>query len=118
MEENPGIFAVLKEKCRQIHKALQGISGLKVVEETFSPAFHLQLEESSGAHEQDVRLLQEIVDQCMNKNITLTQACYLEKEVKCLPPPSIQVVVTVEQTEEELERAVSTIKEVAQVVLL
>ncbi|XP_064240190.1 serine palmitoyltransferase 1-like [Aotus nancymaae] len=63
MEENPGIFAVLKEKCRQIHKALQGISGLKVVEETFSPAFHLQLEESSGAHEQDVRLLQEIVDQ-------------------------------------------------------
>lgn len=34
MEENPGIFAVLKEKCRQIHKALQGISGLKVVGES------------------------------------------------------------------------------------
>ena len=24
MEENPGIFAVLKEKCKRIHKALQG----------------------------------------------------------------------------------------------
>uniref|UniRef100_A0A2K5RLV0 Serine palmitoyltransferase 1 n=2 Tax=Cebus imitator TaxID=2715852 RepID=A0A2K5RLV0_CEBIM len=118
MEENPGIFAVLKEKCRQIHKALQGISGLKVVGESFSPAFHLQLEESTGSREQDVRLLQEIVDQCMNKNIALTQARYLEKEEKCLPPPSIRVVVTVEQTEEELERAASTIKEVAQVVLL
>uniref|UniRef100_A0A5F4VR50 Serine palmitoyltransferase 1 n=1 Tax=Callithrix jacchus TaxID=9483 RepID=A0A5F4VR50_CALJA len=118
MEENPGIFAVLKEKCRQIHKALQGISGLKVVGESFSPAFHLQLEESTRSREQDVRLLQEIVDQCMNKNIALTQARYLEKEEKCLPPPSIRVVVTVEQTEEELERAASTIKEVAQVVLL
>uniref|UniRef100_A0A5F8AD89 Serine palmitoyltransferase 1 n=1 Tax=Macaca mulatta TaxID=9544 RepID=A0A5F8AD89_MACMU len=118
MEENPGIFAVLKEKCRQIHKALQGISGLKVVGESLSPAFHLQLEESTGSREQDVRLLQEIVDQCMNRSIALTQARYLEKEEKCLPPPSIRVVVTVEQTAEELERAASTIKEVAQAVLL
>lgn len=118
MEENPGIFAVLKEKCRQIHKALQGISGLKVVGESLSPAFHLQLEESTGSREQDVRLLQEIVDQCMNRSIALTQARYLEKEEKCLPPPSIRVAVTVEQTAEELERAASTIKEVAQAVLL
>lgn len=56
--------------------------------------------------------------QCMNKGIALTQARYLEKEEKCLPPPSIRVVVTVEQTEEELEKAASTIKEVAQAVLL
>uniref|UniRef100_A0A2K5QGU1 Aminotransferase class I/classII domain-containing protein n=1 Tax=Cebus imitator TaxID=2715852 RepID=A0A2K5QGU1_CEBIM len=113
--ENPGIFAVLTEKCRQIHKVLQGISGLKKVGESFSPAFHLQLEESTGSREQDVRLLQGI--QCMNKNIARTMVCYLKKEEKCLPPPSIRVVVTVEQTEEELERAASTIKEVAQVVL-
>lgn len=39
------------------------ISGLKVVGESLSPAFHLQLEESTGSREQDVRLLQEIVDQ-------------------------------------------------------
>uniref|UniRef100_A0A2K6S075 Serine palmitoyltransferase long chain base subunit 1 n=1 Tax=Saimiri boliviensis boliviensis TaxID=39432 RepID=A0A2K6S075_SAIBB len=116
MEENPGIFAALQEKCRQIHKALQGISGLKVMEESFSPAFHLQLEESTGSREQDIRLLQEI--QCINKNIALTMACYLEKEEKCLSPPTTRVVVTVEQTEEELERAASTIKEVAQVILL
>ncbi|XP_039708115.1 serine palmitoyltransferase 1 isoform X3 [Pteropus medius] len=118
MEENPGIFAVLKQKCKQIHKALQGISGLKVVGEAVSPAFHLQLAESTGSREKDVKLLQEIVNQCMNRSIALTQARYLEKEEKCLPPPSIRVVVTVEQTEEELEKAASTIKEVAQAVLL
>lgn len=118
MEENPGIFAVLKEKCKRIHKALQGISGLKVVGEALSPAFHLQLEASTGSREQDAKLLQEIVCQCMDRRIALTQARYLEKEEKCLPPPSIRVVITVEQTEEELERAASTIKEVAQAVLV
>ncbi|XP_004644156.1 serine palmitoyltransferase 1 [Octodon degus] len=118
MEENPDIFALLKKKCQQIHKALQGISGLKVVGESFSPAFHLQLEDSTGYREKDVKLLQEIISQCMDKSIALTQACYLEKEEKWLPPPSIRVVVTVEQTEEELKRAASTIKEVAQAVLL
>ncbi|XP_036134393.1 serine palmitoyltransferase 1 isoform X3 [Molossus molossus] len=118
MEENPGVFAVLKEKCRHIHSALQGISGLRVVGEALSPAFHLQLEESTGSREQDVKLLQEIVSQCMDRGIALTRARYLEREERCLPPPSIRVVVTVEQTEEELEKAASTIKEVAQAVLL
>ncbi|ERE77464.1 serine palmitoyltransferase 1 [Cricetulus griseus] len=118
MEENPGIFAVLKKKCQHIHKSLQGISGLKVVGESLSPALHLQLEESTGSREKDVQLLQEMVIHCMNEGIALTQARYLDKEEKCLPPPSIRVVVTVEQTEEELERAASTIREAAQAVLL
>ncbi|XP_022368262.1 serine palmitoyltransferase 1-like [Enhydra lutris kenyoni] len=118
MEENPGIFLVLKEKCERIHKALQGISGLKVVGESLSPAFHLQLTDSTGSREKDVKLLQEIVNHCMNRSIALTQARYLEKEEKCLPPPSIRVVVTVEQTDGELERAARTIKEAARAVLL
>uniref|UniRef100_F6UY98 Serine palmitoyltransferase 1 n=1 Tax=Monodelphis domestica TaxID=13616 RepID=F6UY98_MONDO len=117
MEENPDIFQVLKMKCRQIHKALQGTQGLRVVGEAFSPAFHLQLEESSGSREKDIQLLQRIVDQCMNRNIALTQARYLEREEKSLPPPSIRIVVTVEQTDEELAQAASTIKEAAQAVL-
>lgn len=118
MEENPGIFAVLKKKCQTIHKSLQGVSGLKVVGESLCPALHLQLEESTGSRERDMKLLQEIVEQCMNKGIALTQARYLDKEEKCLPPPSIRVVVTVEQTDEELQRAAATIREAAQAVLL
>ncbi|XP_057403857.1 serine palmitoyltransferase 1-like [Balaenoptera acutorostrata] len=35
MEENPGIFAVLKEKCKRIHKALQGIF-IRNTEETYT----------------------------------------------------------------------------------
>lgn len=38
------------------------ISGLKVVGEPLSPAFHLQLTDSTGSREEDVKLLQEIVN--------------------------------------------------------
>ncbi|NXD26735.1 SPTC1 palmitoyltransferase, partial [Spelaeornis formosus] len=117
MEDNPDIFQTLQAKCERIHKALQGISGLKVVGESFSPALHLQLEESCGSRENDVKLLKRVVDYCLNSGIALTQARYLEKEEKCLPPPSIRVVITVEQTEQELDKAASLLKEAAQSVL-
>lgn len=39
------------------------ISGLKVVGESFSPAFHLQLDDSTGSREEDVKLLQAIISQ-------------------------------------------------------
>ncbi|XP_078531745.1 serine palmitoyltransferase 1 [Lissotriton helveticus] len=117
MEDNPEIFQVLREKCKRIHKALQGISGLKVVGENLSPALHLQLNKSSGSREKDVKLLQGIVDFCMNRKIALTQARYLEKEEKHLPPPSIRVIVTVEQTDDELDKAALTIKQAVQSIL-
>ncbi|MEE6459709.1 hypothetical protein FKM82_000706 [Ascaphus truei] len=117
MEENSDIFRVLREKCKRIHKALQGISGLKVIGECVSPAFHLQLEKSSDCREKDMKLLQEIVNHCMNRKIALTQARYLEKEEKHVPPPSIRVVVTVEQTDEELDTAASVIKQAASLIL-
>ena len=64
-----------------------------------------------------MKLLKRIVDYCINSGIALTQARYLEKEEKCLPSPSIRVVVTVEQTEQELDKAASLIKEAAKSVL-
>lgn len=57
------------------------ISGLKVMGEPFSPAFHLHLEESTGSREKDVKLLQEIVTQV---SIGDSGQCY------CLLPPSLQ----------------------------
>ncbi|KAM9820457.1 serine palmitoyltransferase 1 [Neosynchiropus ocellatus] len=113
MEEDPEIFSTLRGKCSQVFKALKGIPGLKLVGEPFSPAFHLQLERSSGSRESDMQLLRSIVNYCMERKVALTLARYLEKEEKFLPPPSIRVVVTIEQTEEEIQSAVSCIQEAA-----
>lgn len=117
MEEDPGIFAILQKKCRRVHKALQGILGLKLVGEALTPAFHLQLEKSSGSREMDVKTLRSIVDYCLERKIALTQARYLDKEERFLPPPTIRVVVTVEQTDEDIENAALLIREAALAVL-
>uniref|UniRef100_A0AAY5EGN1 Serine palmitoyltransferase 1 n=1 Tax=Electrophorus electricus TaxID=8005 RepID=A0AAY5EGN1_ELEEL len=111
MEEDPGIFTILRGRCQRVHKALQGIPGLKVVGEVFAPALHLQLEQSTGSRESDIRTLRGVIDYCLERQIALTQARYLDKEERFLPPPSIRVVVTVEQTEEDIEKASSCIRE-------
>uniref|UniRef100_A0A7N8XRQ1 Serine palmitoyltransferase 1 n=1 Tax=Mastacembelus armatus TaxID=205130 RepID=A0A7N8XRQ1_9TELE len=117
MEEDPGIFDLLSEKCRHVHKALQGTTGLKLVGVPFAPALHLQLERSSGSRDSDVQLLRALVDYCLERHVALTLAHYLEKEERFLPPPSIRVVVTIEQTEEDIQKAVSCIQEAASAIL-
>ncbi|XP_075935780.1 serine palmitoyltransferase 1 isoform X2 [Anarhichas minor] len=117
MEEDPDIFTVLREKCQHVYKALQGIPGLKLVGVQFAPALHLQLERSSGSRDSDMQLLCTIVDYCLERRVALTLARYLEKEERFLPSPSIRVVVTIEQTEEDVQKAVSCIQEAASAVL-
>lgn len=111
MEEDPGIFSVLRSKCRQVYDALQDVQGLKLVGVPLAPALHLQLEKSTGSRSSDLQLLRNIVEHCMERNVALTLARYLEKEERFLPAPSIRVVVTVEQTDEDIQEGVSCIKE-------
>ncbi|XP_050928667.1 serine palmitoyltransferase 1 isoform X2 [Lates calcarifer] len=111
MEEDPDIFAVLRKKCKHVYKALQGTPGLKLVGVPFAPALHLQLERSSGSRDSDMQLLRSLVDYCLEGQVALTLARYLEKEERFLPPPSIRVVVTIEQTEEDIQKLVSCIQE-------
>ncbi|XP_052464561.1 serine palmitoyltransferase 1 isoform X1 [Carassius gibelio] len=113
MEEDPGIFRLLQDKCKHVHKALQGTPGLKLVGEPLAPALHLQLENSSGSRTEDLKLLRAIVDYSLDRQIALTLARYLDKEERFLPPPSIRVVVTVEQTQEEIQTAAQCIREAA-----
>ncbi|KAM9306699.1 LOW QUALITY PROTEIN: serine palmitoyltransferase 1 [Pholidichthys leucotaenia] len=111
MEEDPDIFTVLREKCRHVYTALQGNTRFEVSGLSVAPALHLQLERSSGSRESDMQLLRSIVDYCMDRHVALTLARYLErKRERFLPPPSIRVVVTVEQTEDDIQKAVSCIK--------
>uniref|UniRef100_A0A672HXP1 Serine palmitoyltransferase 1 n=1 Tax=Salarias fasciatus TaxID=181472 RepID=A0A672HXP1_SALFA len=117
MEEDPDIFSVLRQKCKQVYQALQGIPGLKLEGVPVAPALHLQLEKSSGSRDGDMRLLRNIVDYCLDRHVALTLARYLEKEERFPPPPSIRVVVTVEHTEDDLLKLVCCVKEAAAVLL-
>uniref|UniRef100_A0A3B4ZPK8 Serine palmitoyltransferase 1 n=1 Tax=Stegastes partitus TaxID=144197 RepID=A0A3B4ZPK8_9TELE len=114
MEEDPGKGSVC---CCLLQYAPLKTPGLKLVGVPFAPALHLQLEKSSGCRNSDMQLLRSIVDYCLEKHVVLTLARYLEKEERFLPPPSIRVVVTIEQTEDDIQKAVSCIKEAASALL-
>lgn len=117
MEEDPDIFTILREKCEHFYKELKGTAGLKVVGVPFCPAFHLQLQRSSSSRDADLKVLRAIVDYCLERGVALTLARYLEKEERFLPPPSIRVIVSIEQTEEDIQKAASCIEEAALAVL-
>uniref|UniRef100_A0A3Q2FWG6 Serine palmitoyltransferase 1 n=1 Tax=Cyprinodon variegatus TaxID=28743 RepID=A0A3Q2FWG6_CYPVA len=106
MEEDPGIFTVLREKCAHVYTALQGIPGLRLVGEPFAPALHLQLEKSSGSRTSDLQLLRSIVDYVLTRPPPLLFSA-----------PSIRVVVTIKQKEEDVQKAVSCIREAASLLL-
>ncbi|XP_051541014.1 serine palmitoyltransferase 1-like isoform X1 [Myxocyprinus asiaticus] len=63
--------------------------GLKVVGVPSAPALHLQLENSTGSRENDLKLLRTIVEYCLDRQIALTLARYLDKEERFLPPPRL-----------------------------
>uniref|UniRef100_A0A673BVR0 Serine palmitoyltransferase 1 n=1 Tax=Sphaeramia orbicularis TaxID=375764 RepID=A0A673BVR0_9TELE len=110
MEEDPGT------KCCSVHSNLT--PGLRLVGVPFAPALHLQLDRSSGSRDSDMQLLRNIVDYVSSaRQVALTLARYLEKEERFLPPPSIRVVITIEQTDEDIQKAVSCIQEAASVLL-
>uniref|UniRef100_A0A3Q1BSA4 Serine palmitoyltransferase 1 n=1 Tax=Amphiprion ocellaris TaxID=80972 RepID=A0A3Q1BSA4_AMPOC len=119
MEEDPDIFTVLREKCKQVYMALQGTPGLKLVGVPFAPALHLQLEKSSGCRNSDLQLLHNIVHYvshvCSRSPRALTLSCCVSHSHLCVF--SIRVVVTIEQTEEDIQKAVSSIKEAASALL-
>uniref|UniRef100_A0A8C3AXX7 Serine palmitoyltransferase 1 n=1 Tax=Cyclopterus lumpus TaxID=8103 RepID=A0A8C3AXX7_CYCLU len=119
MEEDPGTgsaFNCCLLTPRLCHLSALGIC-LKLVGVQSAPALHLQLERSSGSRDSDMQLLRTIVEYCLERRVALTLARYLEKEERFLPSPSIRVVVTVEQTEEDVHNAVSCIQEAASAVL-
>uniref|UniRef100_A0AAX7V7B8 Serine palmitoyltransferase 1 n=1 Tax=Astatotilapia calliptera TaxID=8154 RepID=A0AAX7V7B8_ASTCA len=118
MEEDPDVFRVLREKCKHVYNALQGTPGLKLAGVPVAPALHLELERSSGSRESDMKQLRSVVDYCMERHVALTLARCLEKEERFLPPPSIRVVVTIEQTEEDIQKAVACIREAASALLI
>ncbi|XP_035766453.1 serine palmitoyltransferase 1 [Neolamprologus brichardi] len=118
MEEDPDVFRVLRDKCKHVYNALQETPGLKLAGVPVAPALHLELERSSGSRESDMKQLRSVVDYCMERHVALTLARYLEKEERFLPPPSIRVVVTIEQTEEDIQKAVACIREAASALLI
>ncbi len=61
MERRPQMFSELKEKCLEAHNAFEGLKGLSLHGERFSPVKHLRLREPKETREQDRKVLDQVV---------------------------------------------------------
>lgn len=108
------MFEKLEHNSRFFRKQLDGITGLVMQGEEFSPILHLYLKDAEDmTREKAEKKLELFVDQCQEKGVGLTAARYLNQLEMSLPPPSIRVSLNTLLKEEDMENSTNIMKEVA-----
>ncbi|XP_076811924.1 serine palmitoyltransferase 1-like [Clavelina lepadiformis] len=108
-EENPDIFAQLRQKAAFLQDLLKGIKGIELVGYPESPCFHLR-RLHPVTPEKDLKFLHDVVDKCMKNGICITVASRLKEEFLSEWPASIRIAVSVEMSEEDLDEAARVIR--------
>ena len=78
-----------------------------------SPVVHLRLDDDTKSEVEGVALLQTLVDACMRDGVFLTLAKYTFLD-KFEGSPSIRMAINVDHSDEDLAKAVATIKRVVE----
>lgn len=117
ISSEPDRVEKLREKSGRVHsglrKALRG-TGLRVRTPPGSPMIHVVYSGGPGVtREAKEKLLDSVVQKAMEKELALTRARYLEHEEVFTPEPSIRISVNQELTNEEIDWALETIKNIA-----
>ncbi|CAK8675690.1 unnamed protein product [Clavelina lepadiformis] len=107
-EENPEIFARLRQKASFFQNLLKGIKGIKLVGYPESPCFHLR-RLHPVTPEKDLEFLHDVVDKCEKNGICITVATRTKAEVLSEWPASIRIAVSVQMSEKCLKEAAKVI---------
>ncbi|XP_047122470.1 serine palmitoyltransferase 1 isoform X1 [Hydra vulgaris] len=116
MEKNPAMFSILRENSQRFRQELQGLHGLKIEGEDFSPVIHLRLIEDSSkrlTNNEKEEKLEAIVQLCLQKNVSITVARYLKDMELFQPEPSIRICINSKLSEEDIISSATIIKEAA-----
>jgi serine palmitoyltransferase len=101
MEKDPSIFMKLKVRCHHVHRALSSLTLFTVQGHPDSPVKHLYLRDPPNTRDHELRLLNKIVDFCIEHGIAVITAAYLPVE-KFTSRNSIRVTVNNMLTEDEI----------------
>ncbi|XP_071438670.1 serine palmitoyltransferase 1 isoform X2 [Hetaerina americana] len=104
MQENPSMFAELKQNCHLVQESLESINGLTLSGHEDSPVKHLYLSVPCETREEEEGKLLAIVDYCLTHGIALTVPSYLEDKEVNLPRPSLRIAVNILLTKEEISK--------------
>ncbi len=62
MEEDPGMFTSLRERCEEIHNVFEDLPGLKLNGDRISPVKHLVLRKMNATREEDKAVMTKVVN--------------------------------------------------------
>jgi len=116
IDESPELIVRLQTKIARIRAGLSKIRELVIRGNQLSPVIHLSLAKSQESRLAEDTLLQKIVDLALENDIALSRAKYTADDPNP-PTPSIRVCVSASHKEEDIDKAVQVISNIASTVL-
>ncbi|KAJ3118964.1 serine palmitoyltransferase component [Phlyctochytrium bullatum] len=119
LEESPEVLDRLRENVDILRNTIlkASLTGIVVAGSAASPFFHIRLRTRKDKREDEEKILQEVVDQCMKDGVLLTRAKYVIGQEPFLPDPSIRVCASAAHTKKETEKAAGVIRDALKKVL-
>ncbi|XP_021754721.1 long chain base biosynthesis protein 1-like [Chenopodium quinoa] len=117
LEENPNLISKLKENVAQLRAGLSNSEGLVVASDPLSPIVFLQLSKSTGSSEKDMQLLEDIVDELLEKHNIFVVTSKRSTLDKCPIPVGIKLFVSAGHGESDIMKVCEALKMVVPSVL-
>ena len=116
IDEKPELSAAVREKATTMRKLLSNLPGLQLVgkqTDSVSPLIHLVLKEGSGSRDDDEALLLKMANKVYSDDGMLVHVPEYIAGERQMPPASLQVSVTVEHEEKEMEKLAKAMRKAA-----
>ncbi|KAI8621126.1 pyridoxal phosphate-dependent transferase [Chytriomyces sp. MP71] len=114
----------LAVKCQQNAEAIRevllksGIPQIRLQDANMNtPIIHVRLTSRLSTRDEEERVLQEVVEQCIRDGIVVTRAKYVLEQELHLPLPSIKIMASAGHSKKDSEKAAGILKEAFRKVL-
>ncbi|KAI8851862.1 pyridoxal phosphate-dependent transferase [Chytridium lagenaria] len=119
LEGNPEILDRLRDNASVIRTTLTraGLAGVVFSGDDSSPILHIRLRSRKDQREDEERILQEVVDQCIRDGVLVTRAKYVLGQEPFMPDPSIRICASSGHNKKDSEKAAVVIRDALKKVL-
>jgi len=108
LSEDQKLLPELQNRCVKALGALSKCKSVIPCGHPSSPFVHVRVSSTTKSFLEQDKMLQDVVDECMNRGILLSRSKYVQSEAHH-PPPSIRLVVSVAVPSEQFLKCLNTI---------
>ncbi|KAJ3070710.1 serine palmitoyltransferase component [Podochytrium sp. JEL0797] len=120
LESNPKLSVECQQNASAMREVLlkAAITQIRVSDAfKMTPIIHARLTTRLGTREEEERVLQEVVDQCIRDGVIVTRAKYVEGQELFLPVASVKLMASAGHTRKDSEKAAGVVRDAFKKVL-